>query len=464
MINIFLMHFLCSTTYASNNISKQEIQQDIEQLEQALENRFSYLNTNGFDYKSALKNLKEMNHSGMNRNDLGKKLTRFFANFIDGHASVRGYKSGSKMYLPFLIEPTGQKYVAFLQDRTQFVDTKHPYVHSIDNLPIKTWIQAAKVFHPSGSPQFQQRHALRQLRKIQEIRAELNLPQSDSLLVTLADDNGNQQKKELPLSDVFPSYGGWFKKSSGIIENKIGYLRISRMNDDAVSEIQQWMPQFKHTKGLIIDVRDNGGGTRAALIELFSYLTTADNPPHIANVAKYRLNDAFEDDHLEARFMYRQNKYAPNSREFHTIKQFMKTFKPQWAPPENAFSEWHYLLLSKHKNDKRYHYKKPVIILTNQKGFSATDIFVAALKGWRNVTVIGQPTAGGSARTRSIELKNSGLKIRMASMASFQPSGLLYDGNGIMPDIFIEPLPTDFLKGKTDSVLNFAIRTLNSNR
>jgi len=42
-------------------------------------------------------------------------------------------------------------------------------------------------------------------------------------------------------------------------------------------------------------------------------------------------------------------------------------------------------------------------------------------------------------------------------MASFQPNGKLYDGNGIQPDIVIEPIPTDFI-GKTDSVLEAAIK------
>jgi C-terminal processing protease CtpA/Prc len=40
-------------------------------------------------------------------------------------------------------------------------------------------------------------------------------------------------------------------------------------------------------------------------------------------------------------------------------------------------------------------------------------------------------------------------------MASFQSNGKLYDGNGIQPDVIIEPIPTDFI-GKTDSVLQAA--------
>jgi C-terminal processing protease CtpA/Prc len=44
-------------------------------------------------------------------------------------------------------------------------------------------------------------------------------------------------------------------------------------------------------------------------------------------------------------------------------------------------------------------------------------------------------------------------------MASFQPNGQLYDGNGIQPDILVEPAPTDFI-GQTDTLLETAIRTI----
>ena len=44
-------------------------------------------------------------------------------------------------------------------------------------------------------------------------------------------------------------------------------------------------------------------------------------------------------------------------------------------------------------------------------------------------------------------------------MASFQPNGKLYDGNGIQPDVFIEPIPTDFI-GKTGSILQAVIQKL----
>ena len=47
-------------------------------------------------------------------------------------------------------------------------------------------------------------------------------------------------------------------------------------------------------------------------------------------------------------------------------------------------------------------------------------------------------------------------------MASFQPSGALYDGNGVAPDVFVDRLNTDLVSGKTDTQLTAAITLIAS--
>ena len=91
--------------------------------------------------------------------------------------------------------------------------------------------------------------------------------------------------------------------------------------------------------------------------------------------------------------------------------------------------------------------------------FSAADIFLAAFKGRQNVTLMGTPSGGGSGGYQSYRLHHSEIQVRLSSMVSFQPGGALYDGNGVQPDVLIEPLPTDFI-GKTDSTLDAACRKL----
>ena len=89
--------------------------------------------------------------------------------------------------------------------------------------------------------------------------------------------------------------------------------------------------------------------------------------------------------------------------------------------------------------------------------FSATDVFLSALKGLPNVTLVGEPSCGGSARAQIVELPASGLKVRFASMASFQASGQLFDGRGVRPDIEVTPEPDYYLEGGSDPVLDHAV-------
>jgi C-terminal processing protease CtpA/Prc len=95
----------------------------------------------------------------------------------------------------------------------------------------------------------------------------------------------------------------------------------------------------------------------------------------------------------------------------------------------------------------------------NELCFSATDIFLAGLKGWRNITLVGTPSGGGSARIEAARLSSVPISLRLGSMVSYMPSGQLFDGNGVQPDVLVEPSP-EFLIGGADNVLAQAIDTI----
>ena len=58
-----------------------------------------------------------------------------------------------------------------------------------------------------------------------------------------------------------------------------------------------------------------------------------------------------------------------------------------------------------------------------------------------------------------LDLANSGIEIRLSSMASFQPDGELYDGSGIQPDTVVDPKAHDFLH-RGDELLHAAFNHL----
>ena len=93
----------------------------------------------------------------------------------------------------------------------------------------------------------------------------------------------------------------------------------------------------------------------------------------------------------------------------------------------------------------------------NSKCFSATDIFLAGLKDTPNVILMGTPSGGGSARAVTARLGN--FSARFASMASFQPDGRLFDGNGVQPDVHIDPIPEYYI-GVRDNLFEAAVERI----
>jgi Tol biopolymer transport system component len=435
-----------------------EIDQDLDAFQRELEGRWAYLNANGVDYRAAIDVLRAKAAGGMDTGDYARELHRIISMFIDGHAGVSGARFADG-YLPFLIEPSGGRFVAFSGDRTGFVDADHPYVTAIDGRPIADWIAAVEPFNPQGAPQYRTRHALRQMRYLQFQRALMELPRRDEVVVQVASADGRSTREvTLPVAASGPTYGAWPRTESGLLDGNVGYLRIESMNDDAVEEVAAWMPKFRETRGLVVDVRGNGGGSRDALRALFPYVMAEDAEPRVVNAAKYRLHPDYAADHLGgSRYLYRESWDGWTPEERDAIAAFRQTFTPQWTQPEDEFSEWHYLVMSRRMNPDAFVYGKPVVILLDAKSFSATDIFVSAFKGYPNVTLIGSPSGGGSARIVGVELPVSRLSVRLASMASFQISGRLHDGHGTEPDVVVEPSPEYFLVNGEDNILQAAL-------
>lgn len=136
----------------------------------------------------------------------------------------------------------------------------------------------------------------------------------------------------------------------------------------------------------------------------------------------------------------------------HAVAEFEKTFRPEWDPPKSQFSDWHYMALNRLAEAHAYHYTKPVVLLMNAKCFSATDIFLAGLKGMKNVTLLGTPSGGGSARSQRVDLGETPYRLRLGSMASFQANGKLFDGNGVRPDVVLEPVPEYHIGGRDNAL------------
>ena len=172
--------------------------------------------------------------------------------------------------------------------------------------------------------------------------------------------------------------------------------------------------------------------------------------------------EAPEEGYLANRFMLPIRAIPEGTPERIALDEWLPGFTPQWSPPAEGFSDWHYLIVR--PDTDPVFVGKPIIVLMNNGNFSASDIFLSALKGTDGVTLLGTASSGGSARQNEHILPRSDLAVRLASMASFQASNSrLYDGVGINPDIHMEPEPGFFVNA-SDLILERAIELIRESR
>jgi hypothetical protein len=447
-------------TDVADFLTQAEIEEDLDQFQTELVGRYAYLRYNEPDYESAIQAIRDMAGEGMSVDDFDIELTKVLALSIDGHGGVVGglFPRG---YLPFRIDRIGSRYIAFWPDRRDFVSTSHPFITKIDGMSIDEWRSALSVIVSKGSPSYQTHYGLRYLEYIRFARSLAGADDPDMVEIELESKDGSRRvTAALGIVDEPPIVEEWPVSESGFLDGNIGYLRITRWLEDAFDEVATWMPRFAGTRGLIIDIRDNRGGTRSVLRELYPYFVSAADPPHVANAAKYRLYSEFTYDHLAGRNMYREDWIGWTPAENSAISEFMETFEPEWVVRESEFSDWHFWLLSKSSKPDAYDYQGPIIFLMNKLCWSASDVILSSVKGLPNVTLIGEPSVGGSGARIITTLRNSGLDLYLSSMASFQNTGQLYETNGIQPDIYLEPRPEFFLRDGHDRVLRYAIQQI----
>ncbi len=105
-------------------------------------------------------------------------------------------------------------------------------------------------------------------------------------------------------------------------------------------------------------------------------------------------------------------------------------------------------------------FTKPVIILTGEQVTGAAEAFVSAMEHMPHVTLIGDTTGGGGNIPGYFYQaywplwENISMTCPFARV--FTADTVSIEGNGILPDIYVQTTPADFLAGQ-DPVLEYAI-------
>ena len=196
-----------------------------------------------------------------------------------------------------------------------------------------------------------------------------------------------------------------------ILENNIGYIYCESFSSGiGDGNLDQTLNALAVCDGLIIDVRDNGGGN----------LTTAQ-----------KLASRFTNERVLVGYMY--HKTGPGHNDFSEPK-------PVYIDPSNGI-RW----------------QKKAVVLTNRRSYSATNDFVNSMNQFPNVTLVGDKTGGGSGLPFSSEIP-CGWSIRFSASPMLDP-GMNQLEFGINPDIKVDMTSEDIARGK-DTMIETACKVL----
>jgi tricorn protease len=200
-------------------------------------------------------------------------------------------------------------------------------------------------------------------------------------------------------------YDQWLERNRKMVDEwsdgHFGYLHIRAMNMSSFYEFERQLYRVGYGReALVIDVRDNGGGSTTDLL-----LTALTQPKHAVTVPRGG--------------------------------------GPGYPQGRMVFAVW----------------QKPIIVLCNQNSYSNAEIFSHAIKSLGRGQLVGVETAGGVISTGSVRVTDVG-RMRMPFRGWFvAKTGRDMEMNGARPHHILWPLPGEIPAG-VDRQLEKAVKVL----
>lgn len=168
-----------------------------------------------------------------------------------------------------------------------------------------------------------------------------------------------------------------------ILENDMGYVKVTGFKETTAHQFSTALDELeeKKVKGVIIDLRDNGGGLLDAVVNMVSRI-------------------------------------LPKGREIVSVKD------------KNGEG-------TSYLSDSDVSFEKPMVVLVNENTASASEVFSGAIQDYKIGKLVGTTTFGkGIVQTIMGLFDNSAIKLTTAKY--YTPNGRNIHKTGLEPDIKVE--------------------------
>ena len=345
-----------------------------------------------------------------------KLLQACFAKLNDGHTDIGVPPALRKTIPPLLIRPIEGKAIVQLAEKVDEIVragiTTGMEITHIDGRSVSSILD--NDIYPyicAGTSQYKDRKAYSQL-LAGDMGSKVNIRFIDMQGVTCeAILTRLYAIHRVPFNQPLFEYK---KLKDGII-----YVALNSFSDERiVREFDSVFGEIKNAKGLIIDVRENGGGNS-------SY----------GNAIIGRLTD------------------KPLSGSRWKSPQHIAAFKA-WKRQE----QWYEGGVNSVPLREGQPFLRPVVVVTGAGTISAAEDFLIPLHASGRAILVGEKTAGTTGQPLIIELPRGG-KARICTKRDMYPDGREFVGIGIVPDIEVHPTQKDIYHGR-DAILEKALQII----
>ncbi len=206
--------------------------------------------------------------------------------------------------------------------------------------------------------------------------------------VAVPEPPGKPTPEELERFDEMAARDNYGIPVAEIREGNLGYLNVLGFHPPQVAAdaISATMSKLADADVLVIDLRENGGGSPHGVAYVSSYLF-GDEPVH--------LNDLY-------------NRSKDSTESFYT---------------------------SPDVPGRRFGPSKPVYVLTSARTFSAAEEFAYNLKTRKRATIVGETTGGGAHPIEFVRVSDHWVLVLPTARAINPITKTNWEGTGVKPDV-----------------------------
>jgi carboxyl-terminal processing protease len=195
------------------------------------------------------------------------------------------------------------------------------------------------------------------------------------------------------------------------LDDGIAYVELNTFGDTTPAHaFEQALPELRRARGLVIDIRRNGGGSSNVGYRVASWIT----------------NDTLETSRWRTReHRAAQKAWGSFGAERHRAYGEMDAWYDGGSHGRVAPADGERVIV-------------PTIVLQDHDTFSAAEDFLVAVDAIPHVTTLGRPTGGSTGQPLMLELPGGG-GARIVTKRDTFPDGRDFVGIGIFPDVHVEP-------------------------